>query len=351
VTSSSISADADGARAGFPRAGLRARPARALALAACGVAALAVVSLFVGVSELTPAGLVRDLLAGGSERDTVWLLLVSRVPRTVAIVLAGAALAIIGLIVQMLARNRYVEPSTIGTVESASLGMLLVTVLAPATPVIGKMAVAAVAAVLGTALFLRILRAVPLRDALVVPLIGLVLSGVIAAVATFIAHRHDLLQSLGAWTLGDFSGVMRGRYEMLWLVAVLAVVAYVAADRFTVAGMGADFTTNLGLDHRRVLRLGLTIVALVSAVVVVVVGSIPFLGLVVPNIVSLLIGDDVRRGVPWVALLGAGLVLVADILGRIVRFPYEIPVGTVMGVIGSALFLWFLLSRRPADVG
>jgi iron complex transport system permease protein len=258
---------------------------------------------------------------------------------------------VIGLIVQMLARNRFVEPSTIGTVESASLGMLLVTIIAPATPVIGKMAVAAVAAILGTALFLRILRTVPLRDALVVPLIGLVLSGVISAVATFIAFRYDLLQSLGAWTLGDFSGVIRGRYELLWLVAVLAVVAYVAADRFTVAGMGADFTTNLGLDHRAVMRLGLTVVALVTAVVVVVVGSIPFLGLVVPNVVSLLIGDNVRRGVPWVAVLGAGLVLVADILGRIVRHPYEIPVGTVMGVIGSVLFLWFLLRRRPAGVG
>lgn len=322
-----------------------------LVIAACGVAALAVVSLFVGVSELTPAALLTDLAAGGAERDAVWLLLVSRLPRTLAIVLAGASLAIIGLIVQMLARNRYVEPSTIGTVDAASLGVLLVTIVAPATPVLGKMAVAAGAAMLGTALFLRILRAVPLRDALVVPLIGLVLSGVLYAAAAFLALRFDLLQTLGAWTLGDFSGVMRGRYEMLWLVAVLGVVAYVAADRFTVAGMGADFTTNLGLDHRAVLRLGLTIVALVTAVVVVVVGSIPFLGLVVPNVVSLLIGDDVRRGVPWVAVLGAGLVLLADIVGRIVRYPYEVPVGTVMGVVGAALFLWLLLARRPAGVG
>lgn len=323
----------------------------ALVLAAGVVGVLAVTSLFVGVTELTPAALLADLAAGGAERDAVWLLLVSRLPRTLAIVLAGASLAIIGLIVQMLARNRYVEPSTIGTVDSASLGVLLVTIVAPATPVIGKMLVAAVAAVLGTALFLRILRAVPLRDALVVPLIGLVLSGVIYAAAAFLALRFDLLQTLGAWTLGDFSGVIRGRYELLWLVAAFAVLAYVAADRFTVAGMGADFTTNLGLDHRRVLRLGLTIVALVTAVVVVVVGSIPFLGLVVPNVVSLLIGDNVRRGVPWVAVLGAGLVLLADIAGRVVRYPYEVPVGTVMGVVGSVLFLWILLSRRPAGVG
>lgn len=315
------------------------------------VAVLAVASLFVGVAELSPAALLRDLLAGGAERDAVWLLLVGRLPRAAAILLAGASLAVIGLIVQMIARNWFVEPSTIGTVESASLGLLLVTILAPATPVVGKMAVAAAAAVAGTALFLRVLRAAPLRDALVVPLVGIVLSGVIGAVSTFIAYRYDLLQSLGAWTLGDFSGVIRGRYELLWLVAVLAVVAYLAADRFTVAGMGEDVTTNLGLDHRAVTALGLTIVALVTAVVVVVVGSIPFLGLVVPNVVSLLMGDNLRRGLPWVAVLGAALVLVADVVGRVVRYPYEVPVGVVMGILGSVAFLWFLLRHRPADVG
>jgi iron complex transport system permease protein len=314
------------------------------ALAALALAVLAVVSLFVG--ELGPADLVRDLLAGGSERDAVWLLLVSRLPRTVAIILAGAASAIVGLIVQMIARNRYVEPSTIGTVESASLGMLLITIMAPAAPLLVKLGVAALAAIAGTALFLRILALVPLRDALVVPLIGLVLSGVLGAAAAFVALQYDLLQLLGSWTLGDFSGVIRGRYEMLWLVAVLGVLAYVAADRFAVVGMGAHVTTNLGLDHRAVVPLGLTIVALVTAVVVVVVGSVPFLGLVVPNIVSLLIGDNVRRGVPWVAILGAGLVLLADFGGRLVRFPYEIPAGTLMGVVGAALFLWLLVSRR-----
>lgn len=338
--------------AGGRRAGRStARPAGSLVLATCGVAVLAVVSLFVGVSEVSPASLARDLLAGGSERDSVWMLLVSRLPRTLAIVLAGTALAICGLIVQMLARNRYVEPSTVGTVESASLGMLLVTILAPELPVPGKMLVATATALAGTALFLQILRRAPLRDAYTVPLVGLVLSGVIGAATTFIAYRFDLLQSLSAWTLGDSSGVIRGRYELLWLVGALAVLAYLAADRFTAAGMGEELTTNLGLNYRAVVRLGLAIVAAVTAVVVVVVGSIPFLGIIVPNVVSLLVGDNLRRGVPWVAVLGAGLVLAADIAGRLVRYPYEIPVGVVMGIVGSGLFLWFLLGRRHADVG
>lgn len=303
---------------------------------------LAITSLFVGVSNVSLA----TLFAPDTSADALRVLLVSRIPRTLALILAGSSMAIAGLIMQMLVRNRFVEPSTAGTTESAGLGLLAVTLLAPDTPIFGKMLVAAAFALAGTALFLRILRQVPLRDVLLVPLIGIMLGGVISAVTTFFAYRFDLLQSLGAWMTGDFSGVLRGRYELLWIGFLFAIAAYLAADRFTVAGMGRDFTTNLGLNYPRVMALGLTIVSLVSAVVVVTVGMIPFLGLIVPNVVSLMIGDNMRRSVPWVATLGAVFVLSCDIIGRTVRAPYEIPIGTVVGVIGSALFLYLLLRKR-----
>ncbi|MGF0521966.1 ABC transporter permease [Agrobacterium pusense] len=303
---------------------------------------LAITSLFVGVSNVSLA----TLFAPDTSADALRVLLVSRIPRTLALILAGSSMAIAGLIMQMLVRNRFVEPSTAGTTESAGLGLLTVTLLEPDTPIFGKMLVAAAFALAGTALFLRILRQVPLRDVLLVPLIGIMLGGVISAVTTFFAYRFDLLQSLGAWMTGDFSGVLRGRYELLWIGFLFAIAAYLAADRFTVAGMGRDFTTNLGLNYRRVMALGLTIVSLVSAVVVVTVGMIPFLGLIVPNVVSLMIGDNMRRSVPWVATLGAVFVLSCDIIGRTVRAPYEIPIGTVVGVIGSALFLYLLLRKR-----
>ncbi|MBK3745614.1 ABC transporter permease [Paraburkholderia aspalathi] len=305
------------------------------------IATLAVISLFIGVSDVS-----LTTLFGASQTDrAVQVMLISRIPRTLAIILSGMSMAVAGMIMQMLARNRFVEPSTAGTVESASLGILFVTLIAPATPVFGKMLVATVFALAGTALFLRILRAIPLRSVLVVPLVGIMLGGVISAVTTFIAYRFELLQALSSWTTGDFSGVLRGRYELLWLSFGLTVLAYIAADRFTVAGLGEDFTTNLGLRYRRVVTLGLTIVSMVTAVVVVTVGMIPFLGLIVPNVVSMTIGDNMRRSVPWVAVLGAGLVLICDIVGRLVRYPYEIPIGTMMGVVGSIVFLYLLLRR------
>jgi iron complex transport system permease protein len=313
-----------------------------LAAAALGVLVLAAVSLFIGVSDVSLA----SLLSSAPDDRPMQVLLISRIPRTLALILAGMALSVAGLIMQMLARNRFVEPSTAGTVESASLGLLTVTILAPDLPLMGKMIVAALFALAGTALFMQLLRAVPLRSALVVPLVGLMLGGVIWSVTQFFAYRFDLLQTLGAWTMGDFSGVIRGRYELLWLAAGLTLVAYIAADRFTVAGMGEAFTTNLGLNYRRVLALGLSIVALVTAVVVVTAGSIPFLGLIVPNLVSAVMGDNMRRSIPWIGLVGAAMVLACDIVGRLIRFPYEIPIGTVFGVVGSAIFLWLLLRRR-----
>jgi iron complex transport system permease protein len=216
---------------------------------------LALISLLIGASDLSFAA----LLSPQEGERAVQILVVSRIPRTVALILAGTAMAVAGLIMQMLTQNRFVEPSTAGTVEAASLGLLIVTLFAPDFPVIGKMLVAAAFALAGTALFLRILRLVPLRSVLTVPLVGIMLGGIISAITTFFAYRFDLMQSLNAWTTGDFSGVLRGRYELLWVTFVLTLLAYAAADRLTLAGMGRDFATNLGLRYRSIVSFGLII--------------------------------------------------------------------------------------------
>jgi len=315
---------------------------RALLLALAAVIVLALISLLIGASDLSPAA----LFSPQEGERAAQILVISRIPRTVALILAGMAMAVAGLIMQMLTQNRFVEPSTAGTVESASLGLLTVTLFAPDFPVIGKMLVAAAFALAGTTLFLRILRLVPLRSALTVPLVGIMLGGIVSAVTTFFAYRFDLMQSLNAWTTGDCSGVLRGRCELLWVAFALTGLAYLAADRLTLAGMGQDFATNLGLRYRSIVSLGLIIVSMVTATIVVTVGMMPFLGLIVPNVASMMIGDNMRRSLPWVAVLGAGLVLACDVVGRVVYYPYEVPIGTIMGIVGSALFLVLLLKGR-----
>ncbi|EAU41981.1 ABC transporter, membrane spanning protein [Fulvimarina pelagi HTCC2506] len=305
---------------------------------------LAITSLAVGAGDLGfPA-----LLSGELSVDQLQLLFVSRFPRTFAVLLAGAGLAVAGLIMQMLSSNRFVEPSTVGVTESASLGMLAITLLAPATPVFGKMLVAAGFGLLGAGLFMAILARLKLHSGLLVPLVGLILAGIIGAGAQFIAYRFDLMQSLGALMLGDFSMVLAGRYELLWIALGLVALAILFADRFTLAGMGRDVAVGLGLSYGQTVFIGLVLVSLVSAVTMVSVGAIPFVGLVVPNLVSMAVGDNGRKTVPYVALGGAGLVCLCDIIGRVVRAPYEIPVGTTMGVVGAVIFLALLFGRRTA---
>lgn len=312
--------------------------------ATCGLVVLAAASLFVGAGDLSLA----TLASGEFGAHELELLFVSRFPRTFAALLAGAGLAVAGLIMQMLSSNRFVEPSTVGTTESASLGMLAVTLLAPSLPVFAKMLVAALFALAGTAMFMAIIHRLKLRTGLIVPLVGLILAGILGALASFVAYRYDLMQSLGAWTTGDFSMVLAGRYELLWLSLGLTLLALFAADRFTLAGMGRDVAVGLGLSYQQTVFVGLVVVSLVAAVTIVSVGTIPFVGLVVPNLVSMLAGDNGRRTVPYVALAGAGLVLACDIVGRLVRMPYEVPVGTIMGVVGAVVFLIILFRRKPA---
>jgi len=316
-----------------------------LGLALLTLLLLALISLATGVYDLS----LSSLFDGAALQDNL-VLLASRIPRTVAIILVGMSMGVAGMIMQLLSRNRFVSPSTAGTTEAAALGILVITMIAPNSSVFTKIVVSSAFALAGTALLLLILRRIPLRSPLIVPLLGIMLGGVIAAFTTFLAYRFNFLQSLAAWTTGDFSRILRGRYELLWISGALTAVAWFAADRLTVAGMGEAFTRNLGVNYGRIMALGLTVVSLITAVNVVNVGSIPFIGLVVPNVVSMLVGDNVRRAIPYLAIFGAGFVLVCDILGRTLRYPYEIPIGTMVGFIGGALFLVLLL-RRSARVG
>lgn len=320
----------------------RSRQTGAGVVIGASFAVLVVASLFIGVSDVSPLA----LFTGGADGSAAFLLVTSRIPRTIAVVLAGASLGIAGLIMQMLVRNRFVEPGTTGVSEFATLGMLVATVFWPGLAVIGKMGVAAAFGLLGTWVFLRVVRAVPVRQLVLVPLVGIMLGGIVGSVTTFFAYRLDLIQSLGQWSQGSFASVMQGRYEFTWIAGAMVVLAWFTADRFSVIGMGEDFATNLGLNYRGVLTVGMVIIALITAAVLVTSGMIPFLGLVVPNIVSLIIGDNARRSIPWIAGLGAVFVLACDIVARMVRFPYEIPLSVIVGIIGAGLFLWLLLRRR-----
>lgn len=310
----------------------------AVLILAAGTLVLAAVSLFVGVISMRPGAVWND-------PGALKLMLDSRMPRTLATLIAGAALSVCGMIMQMLVRNRFVEPMTAGTGQGAALGILVVTLFLPGAPIFLKMTLATATALISSIGFLMIVRRLPPSQPLFVPLVAIIYGGIIGAGVTFVAYQADMLQFIDTWLNGDFSGVMRGRYELLWIAAAVAALTYVIADQFAIAGLGREASINLGLNYDQVMILGLMAISTVAALTVITVGAIPFVGLIVPNIVSRRFGDNLRATLPLTALCGAALVLVSDIIGRIVRYPFEIPVGTILGVLGAVVFLWLLYAR------
>lgn len=302
------------------------------------VAALSVWSIFTGVIDLTPAQAVTD--PGG-----IALIGISRAPRTLAVLITGAMLAVAGAVMQVILRNRFVEPMTIGTGQGAALGILFASFLIPGAPLVVRMVFATVTALAATFLFLLIVRRLPPTQPLLVPLIGLVYGGLLEAGMTFIAYQYDMLQYIYTWTSGEFSGVLLGRYELLWIAVPVGAALYLIADQLAIIGLGRSMAVSLGLNYGQVMALALLAVAVVVSLTVVTVGMIPFVGLLVPNIVSRRYGDNLRQTLPLVALTGAGLVLASDIFARLVRYPFEVPVGTIFGVMGAVVFLFLLYSR------
>jgi iron complex transport system permease protein len=301
---------------------------------------LSFISLFIGAIDIKPS----DLLDWDSDKTQVFL--ISRVPRLIAIILAGAGMSIAGLIMQSLSRNKFVSPTTAGTLDAAKLGILISMLFFSNVTYTQQIIFSFAFALVGTLVFMQILDRIKFKDVIFVPLIGIMYGNILSSVTTFLGYEADLLQNISSWLMGSFTLVISGRYELLYVSIPAVILAYLYANKFTVAGMGEDFAKNLGLSYKFVLNIGLILVAIISTTVVLTVGVIPFLGLIVPNIVSLYMGDNLRKVIPHTAVLGIVFLLICDIIGRIVVHPYEIPVNVTVAVIGSAIFLILLFRGR-----
>lgn len=300
---------------------------------------LSVISVFIGASDVT----LSSILNGDSQQ--LYILFISRIPRLLSVCVTGVGMGICGLIMQQLTRNKFVSPTTAATMDFAKLGMLIAMVFFAGASLVHKMVFAFICSLLGTFLFMGIMKQVKFRNSLFIPLIGMMLGNVVNSITSFIAYQFDLVQNISSWAQGDFTNIMKGNYELLYLSIPLVFIAFLYANKFTIAGMGEDFSANLGLNHKWVVNVGLTIIALITSVIIITVGSIPFIGLIVPNVVSMYLGDNLKRGLWHTALMGALFLLACDVIGRIVIYPYAVSIGLTVGVIGSIIFLYMLMRR------
>lgn len=304
---------------------------------------LSILSVFIGVKDISLWNIFN------LSYEEIQIIVLHRIPRLISIIIAGVSMSIAGLIMQQLTRNKFVSPTTAGTMDSAKLGILVALLLFTSAGIMVKMIISVIFALLGTFVFMKILDKIKFKDAIFIPLVGLMFGSVIGSISTFIALKYDLVQNISSWMLGDFSMILAGQYEILYLTVPLVIIAYLYAEKFTVAGMGEDFSKNLGLNHKQIVNIGLVIVALMTASVVLTAGVIPFLGLIVPNIVTIYRGDHLKKSLSHTALLGAVFLLFCDILSRVIIFPYEIPISLTVGVIGSGIFIYLLVRSKAYE--
>lgn len=307
---------------------------KSFTLAVACVFVLGIISLFTGVYDIK------------GQEDGMRMFFITRVPRTAALMLTGAAMSMAGLVTQLITQNRMVEPTTTGTIEWAGLGLILVYLVIPAPTLVQRMGGAIIFSFIGTMIFFFFLRKVKLRSSLIVPIIGMMLGAVISSITTFIGLLFQMTQSIESWFVGSFAPVQIGRYEYLWLIVIINILIFVYADRLTLAGLGEDVATSLGVNYNKIVILGTGLISVAVGIVAAVIGNLPFLGLIVPNIVSMYRGDDLKSNLQWVCVLGMGAITLCDIISRTIIMPFEVPVSLILGTVGAIIFIVILMKQR-----
>ena len=303
------------------------------------LAVVSVVSLFIGVLDLDLA----SLLSGEGEDLQIFLL--SRLPRLLAILCTGVGMSVAGLIMQQLCMNKFVSPTTGATIQSAQFGIALAMVFFPTMGLFVRTLFAFALAITGTLLFVFFVQRIKVKDTVLVPLIGIMFGNIIGGVTSFISWQAEINQQLSTYFSGSFALIIRGKYELVWLIVPLVIVAFIYSNHFNIVGMGQDFSKNLGVNYNFILILGLSIASVITASIVVIVGQISYIGLIVPNLVAIFKGDKLRGTLVDTALFGALFVLVCDIIARSVIMPFEIPIEMVVGIIGSLVFIAMLFYK------
>ncbi|MCC9043257.1 iron chelate uptake ABC transporter family permease subunit [Myroides sp. M-43] len=297
------------------------------------------ISVFVGVKDISVFDIHR------LTQDEMLVILVSRLPRMISVLIAGIGMSISGLIVQQISMNKFVSPTTMGTLDACKMGILFSMILFPGGGMMYKMILSFAIALIASVVFLKISSKIKMRNVIFIPLVGIVFGNILNAISTFFAYKTNLVQNMEGWLIGDFSSIIKGNYEILYLGVPIVLLSYLYANKFTIVGLGEDTASSLGLDHKKITYLGLIFVAITSTVVVLTAGVIPFLGLIIPNIVSLMFGDNLKKTISYTALIGAIFLMICDIISRLLIAPYEIPIGLTVSIIGGVIFLVLIFKR------
>lgn len=357
-------AKSEDAAAPLPQLGTRRIPGSALLIAlALALAVATVFAIGVGAYPIAPSEVVRILASmvgipsGGFEPQQAAVLQTIRLPRVVLGLVTGAGLGVAGALMQGLFRNPLADPTLIGVASGGAFAAAFVIVLG-ATWIPGVVTVlgpwtlplaAFAGALVVTWLVYRIGDAEGILSLPIVLLAGIALNALALAGVGLLSYvaSAEQLRNLTFWSFGSLAG---GNWPMLSAVAPLALAAIafglLLARPLNALALGETQAGHLGVDVARVKHAAIVLTALAVGALVAATGVIGFIGLVAPHAVRLACGPDHRVVIPGAALLGALLVLAADVVARTVVAPAELPIGILTAGLGAPFFLMLLLRRR-----
>ena len=310
-----------------------------------------VIAPLVGSSPISLAR-VFDRSIPFSENVDAQIFFVARMPRVVAGVIVGAALATAGVVFQALLRNALATPFTLGVSAGASLGAMLAIVLG-ATVSAGPLSAVPLACLAGAAIAAAIVYRLATMQhramsTTVLLLAGVTLNSFFSALIMFVQYIADFSQVYRAarWIMGDLDV---GSFEPIMAALPMLAIAFAMfawlPSSLNLLSVGADAASARGVDVGRTQRLAFVSASLATAAAVSLAGPIGFIGIVVPHLVRLIIGVDHRLVLPASALFGAAFLVVCDLAARTLLAPLEIPVGVITALLGGPFFLWLLVRK------
>lgn len=303
-------------------------------------------SLWIGSVKLSPAQVLNALLGRDTASAAARIVLYTRLPRTCAAVLAGAALAVSGAVIQTVLNNPLASPGIIGVNSGAGLAVAIVCAAAPLaqkwTPL-----VAFAGALLGVGLVLGLTFRTSASKMTVV-LAGVAISNLFSAgIDAVVTLKPDALTGVSDFRIGGFSGVTMAQLAPAAVMILVSLVLVLSmSQQMDILALGSDTARSLGLNAGAVRALLLVLAAALSGAAVSFAGLLGFVGLIVPHAMRRLVGEDSLPLTAASALGGAFFVLLCDLPARTLFAPYELPVGILLSFAGAPFFLWLLFRKR-----
>lgn len=326
------------------------------------VCLLMLLSVNAGAADLDPFQVLTTILGHGGEKASIVIWKI-RMPRVVAALIAGAGLSIAGCVMQNVLKNPLASPSTLGISAAATLGANLAIIVLGAGTILNTagdsviisnpylVVICAFACSMGAVFVILGLSKLRSFSAESIVLVGVALGSIFSAATTLIQYfaPDTLIAAAVFWTFGDLGRVAWGEV-LIMSVVVVACMAYFVSQRWNYNALanGEETARGLGVNAQRVRLWGLTLSSLITATTVSFLGMIGFIGLIGPQVMRRILGEDHRFLIPASALAGSVILLVADTLARVVASPVVLPVGAITSLFGGPMFLYIVMRGRGA---